>query len=136
MLKQTITYTDYNDTVRTEDFYFNLSKSDIVALETSIDGGLYKSLENIVRSNDGNAIIREFRKIVHSAYGKKSDDGKRFMKSEEISKEFEETPAYDQFFMELVTDVDKALAFVKAILPKDMAAEIEAKEKAGELQIK
>ena len=120
MLKQTITYTDYNDLTRTEDFYFNLSKSDIVALETSIEGGLYRSLENIIKANDGNAIIREFRKIVHASYGKKSDDGKRFMKSDEISREFEETPAYDQFFMELVTDTDKALAFVKAILPKDV----------------
>ena len=40
MLKKTITYTDYNDNERTEDFYFNFSKAELTEMELSTVGGL------------------------------------------------------------------------------------------------
>jgi len=124
MIKKTITYLDYDGRTITEDFYFHLSKTDIVMLETSVDGGLQQTLEKISKANDTNAIVREFKKIIHAAYGEKSADGKRFFKSEEIAKAFEATPAYDQLFYELLTDTDKAVDFIKQILPSDLEKEI------------
>ena len=38
------------------------------------------------------------------------------MKSEEISRDFMETEAYDQLFMELITDPKKAAAFVNGVI--------------------
>ena len=35
MIKQTITYTDYNGNERTEEYWFNLSKAELLRLETT-----------------------------------------------------------------------------------------------------
>ena len=120
MLKKTIKYRDYNDNELEEDFYFNLTQSELMKLQTSIPGGLEQMLKTIINTKDGNAIMEMFAKILHIAYGQKSPDGRRFVKSEEISQAFEQTLAYDQLYMELVTDADKAAAFIKAILPSNI----------------
>ncbi len=87
-------------------------------MQYSIGGGLKERLERIVKTQDQPAILREFKKLILMAYGEKSDDGKQFMKSEEISKRFECTEAYSNLFMELATDADKASEFVNGIVPK------------------
>ena len=104
MLKKTITYTDYDGNTRTEDFYFNLNKAEIAEMELSTNGGMEKMLTQIVNSQDGKRIMEVFKGIILKAYGVKTADGKRFEKSEEISKAFEQTEAYSELFMELVTD--------------------------------
>ena len=118
MLKRTITYTDYNGEERTEDFYFNLTKAEVIEMQYSIGGGLKDWLENIVKAKDQPSIIREFKKVILAAYGEKSPDGREFMKSDEIRHRFECTEAYSILFMELATDADKASEFVNGITPK------------------
>jgi hypothetical protein len=125
MLKKTITYTDYDGVERTEDFYFNLSKSEVTQMEMSIDGGLVKKIERIVAEKDGGEIMRLFQEIILKAYGEKSADGKHFMKTEEISRKFSWTGAYDQLFMSLCTNAEEASAFVNGIVPS-MTAETKA----------
>lgn len=120
MLKKTITYTDYNGSERTEDFYFNLSKAEVMEMEMSTSGGLAEMITRIVAAQDAPAIIKIFKELVLKAYGEKSPDGKRFIKSEEIATGFSQTEAYSQLFMELATDADAAAAFVNGIVPKDM----------------
>lgn len=117
MLKKTITYTDYNGNERTEDFYFNLTKAEIMELEMSTSGGLAEMIKRIVSAQDAPAIIKIFKELVLKAYGEKSADGKRFKKNEEITTAFAETEAYSQLFMELATDADAAAAFVNGIVP-------------------
>lgn len=117
MLKKTITYTDYDGNTRTEDFYFNLNKAEIAEMELSTNGGMEKMLTQIVNSQDGKRIMEVFKGIILKAYGVKTADGKRFEKSEEISKAFEQTEAYSELFMELVTDAEKAAAFINGIIP-------------------
>lgn len=119
MLKQTITYTDYNGNERTEDFYFNLSKAECVEWETSVVGGLSNLLESVVKSNNGPQIMKIFKEIIVRSYGKKSADGLRFEKSEEITNAFLQTEAYSELFMKLCTDDKAASDFVNGILPKD-----------------
>lgn len=117
MLKKTITYTDYNGSERTEDFYFNLTKAEVMEMEMSTSGGLTKMINRIVAAQDAPAIISIFKKLVLKAYGVKSPDGKRFIKSEELSTEFSQTEAYSQLFMELATNADEASKFVNGIVP-------------------
>ena len=117
MLKKTITYTDYNGNERTEDFYFNLTKAEIMEMQLSTNGGLDSMIKKIVDSKDAPSIIKIFKELILKAYGEKSDDGKRFMKSEEISDAFSQTEAYSQLFMELATDADAATKFVNGIVP-------------------
>ena len=117
MLKKTITYTDYNGNERTEDFYFNLSKAEIMEMEMSTAGGLTEMIQKIVAAQDTPAIIKVFKEIILKAYGEKSPDGKRFIKSEELSTAFSQTEAFSQLFMELATDADAAAKFVNGIIP-------------------
>ena len=117
MLKKTITYTNYNGIEVTEDFYFNLTKAEIMEMEMSTSGGMAEMINKIVSSQDAPAIIKIFKELILKAYGEKSADGKRFVKSEEISVAFSQTEAYSQLFMELATDADAAAKFVNGIVP-------------------
>lgn len=120
MLKKTITYTDYNDVERTEDFYFNLTKAELSEMELSTSGGLENYIKRIVASRDSTSIIALFKELILKAYGEKSDDGRRFVKSEEISNAFAQTEAYSDLFMELATNAESATAFVNGITPKSL----------------
>jgi hypothetical protein len=120
MLKKTITYTDYNGSERTEDFYFNLSKAEIMEMEMSTTGGLAETIKNIVAAQDAPAIIKIFKDLVLKAYGEKSPDGKRFIKSDEIATAFSQTEAYSMLFMELATDAVAAANFVNGIIPSEV----------------
>lgn len=119
MLKRTMTYTDYNGNERTEDFYFNLSKGELAEMELSTAGGLEQRLTNIINAKDQRVIVEEFKAIIHKAYGRKSDDGKYFIKNEEDLKLFMSTEAYSDLFIELATNDEAAVAFVKGIMPKE-----------------
>lgn len=117
MLKKTIKYTDFNGVERSEDFYFNLTKAEVTEMEVSIKGGLSATLRSIVESNDGKKILETFKDLVLKAYGVKSDDGRRFIKTPEVREEFAQTEAYSELFMELSTNADMAAAFVNGIVP-------------------
>ena len=119
MLKKTITYTDYNGTERTEDFYFNLSKAEITEMELSMEGGMRAYIQKIIAAKSQLALVTLFKEIVMKAYGKKSTDGRLFMKNDAIRAEFEAHPAYSMIYMDLVTDEAKASAFVNGIMPAD-----------------
>lgn len=119
MIKKTITYVDYNGVERTEDFYFNLSKAELMEIEMSTSGGLVEMINRIVAAQDAPAIIKVFKDLILKAYGVKSLDGKRFEKSDKLRTEFEQTEAYSQLFMELSTDADAASKFVNGIMPSE-----------------
>jgi hypothetical protein len=124
VLKKTITYTDFNGEEISEDFFFHLSKAELVELELSHQGGLSASLAKIVAAEDGKAIIAEFKGIILGAYGQKSLDGRRFVKNATIREEFESSEAYSTLFMELVTDAGAASEFVNGIIPAGMAEDV------------
>ena len=124
MIKETITYTDYNGVERKEDFYFNLTKAEIMEMEMSTKGGLAEMIQRIVAAQDQPAIIKIFKDLIIKAYGVKSPDGKRFIKNEEVVNEFVQTEAYSQMFMKLATDADAAAKFVNGIVPADMAKQM------------
>lgn len=118
MLKRTITYTDYDDVVRTEDFYFNLTKTEATEIELGTDGGMTKRIEQIIAAKDTKRILTIFKDMILLAYGEKSPDGRRFVKSKEISEAFSQTPAYDILFQELTKDTEAVTAFVNGIIPQ------------------
>ena len=120
MLKKTVSYVDYNGVERTEDFYFNLSKAEVAEMELSVEGGFSKMLEEIVASKDNVKIVSLFKQMVLKAYGEKSADGRRFVKSEELAQAFAQTEAYSEIFMELALDSNAAAAFVNGIMPANL----------------
>lgn len=120
MLKKTVTYPDYNGLERTEDFYFNLSKAEIIEMQIGTAGGFAEMVEAIVKAQDMPSIIKIFKEIVLKAYGQKSPDGRQFIKNEELRTSFAQTEAYSIIFMELVTDSIKAAEFINGIIPADI----------------
>lgn len=125
MLIKSITYTDYNGAKRTENFYFNLTRSELIEMDAMLPGGFDETFKLINEKNDVPALMKAFKTILLKSYGVKHADGKRFEKSEEISRAFEQSPAYDELFMSLVSDDgEMSSAFIKGILPK----EVESKE--------
>ena len=118
MLKQAITYTDYNGVVRTEDFYFNLSRAEVTELQLSEKGGYDKMIENIVNAEDNKAIFENFKKIILKSYGVKSEDGRRFIKSEQLSEEFSQTEAFVELIFGLASDENAAAEFIKGVIPQ------------------
>ena len=121
MLKETITYIDFNDTERTEDFYFNLTRTELIRMEMSKNGSLTGLLTKIVKANDMPDIFEAMEMLILKAYGEKSTDGRFFNKSEEISNNFMNSPAYDKLFEQLTTDATYAYKFLMGLLPKDLA---------------
>ena len=118
MLKKTITYTDYNGTEWTEDFYFNISKAELMDMEMGINGGMSTMINKIIATHDNAALYKLFTDLITKAYGEKSLDGKRFVKSKELSDSFVQTEAYSALLDEFLSNSESAAAFVNGILPK------------------
>ena len=128
MFVKKMTYTDYNGEERTEDFYFNMTRAEIAEMQLSVKGGFQALIERINNEKDLPAMIEIFKDIILRSYGKKSDDGRRFIKSKELSEEFSQTEAYSDLFMELATDSTAAAAFVNGIMPQNIEAKSAALE--------
>lgn len=127
MLSKTITYTDYNGVTRTEDFYFNLTPSEVTEMELGTDEGFSSLIKRVTNSRDLPEIVKIFKGLILKAYGEKSSDGKRFIKSEELSIAFSQTEAYSTLFMECATDSEAAAAFINGIMPTEALDKISDK---------
>ena len=120
MVVKKIKYTDFNGVEREEEFMFNLTEAEITEMELTTDGGLSDSIKKIISAQDTPEIIKTFKMLLLKSYGEKSADGRRFIKSEELTEAFTQTNAYSQLFMELATDDKAAIAFINGIIPDSM----------------
>lgn len=118
MLKKTITYIDYNGKEQTETHYFDLNEVEATEMELSVEGGMSKKLEAIAKSENKAEMFKFFKDLIAKSYGVKSEDGRRFIKSERITEEFTQTRAYVKLIMELAQDGDKLAAFFNGVIPK------------------
>lgn len=128
MYKKTMTYEDYNGVTRTEDFYFNLSKAELLELELSTEGGYEQLLSKIIKTKDQVKLIKIFKDLILMTYGEKSPDGRKFVKNEELRQDFMQTEAYSDLFMLLASDDKEAAAFVNGIIPQSLRDQISKDE--------
>lgn len=129
MLKKTITYTDYDGVARTEDFWFNLSKTELTKLDAELPGGVLGVLRKIIDKKDRKALVDFIETLILRSYGEKTLDGKRFVKTIDMAEEFMQTPAYDELFMSILSDTDSQTSFINGVIPQSMAKEIEQTDK-------
>ncbi len=118
MLKKTITYTDYDGLERTEEFRFNLTKAELVDMELTTAGTFSETMKRIIAEKDIIRIAKLFKELLLKSYGVKSDDGKRFVKSQELSEAFSQTEAYSDLYIELLSNPDEAAKFFAEVAPK------------------
>lgn len=131
MLKKTISYTDYDGNQRTEDFYFNLSKAEITEMELSMEGGMRAYIQRIIAAKSQLELVKLFKDVVLKSYGKKSADGRLFLKNDAIRAEFEASPAFSAIYMELMSDAQKAADFINGLMPADLRNQNPAMEMAA-----
>lgn len=120
MLKKTYTYKDYNEVERTETFYFHFTEAEILDMEMSAEGGFAERVQRIIDAKDQAALMKLIKKFVIDAYGVKSDDGRRFIKNDEVKTAFLECPAFSDIFMDMVTNDELAAEFVNGVIPDTM----------------
>lgn len=133
MITKEITYTDYNGQERTEKYQFNFTKAELTEMELSVNGGLSAMMERIKETDDRPELMRIFKDLILKAYGVKSADGKRFVKSDELRTEFSQTEAYSELYMELVTNTESAITFFNGLIPNDIKA---AGDKVVQMHVK
>lgn len=134
MLKKLIKYVDYDGRERSENFYFYLNKAELMEMELGVDGGMQQMIQLIIDKQDIPKIMNAFKTIILKAYGEKSPDGRRFIKSEALSTAFSQTEAYSNLYMELVTDAKAAAAFINGIVPEEVAQAVNERRKQDEVQ--
>lgn len=120
MIKKTVTYTDYNDVKRTEPFYFHYTEAELLDMEMSTEGGFAERVQRIIDAKDQTSLLKVIKQFVLDAYGVKSDDGRRFIKSKDVKDAFVECPAYSEIYMELLSDDKVAAEFVNGVVPDTM----------------
>lgn len=118
MLKKTITYTDYDGLERTEEFRFNLTKAELVDMELTTAGTFSETMKRIIAEKDIIRIAKLFKELLLKSYGVKSDDGKRFIKGQELSEAFSQTEAYSDLYIELLSNPEEAAKFFAEVAPK------------------
>lgn len=120
MFQYKSTYKDYNGKQRTEVAYFHFSKQELIHLQASENGGMADRLQRIVDEEDNMKIVNEIREIVLLAYGKKSDDGSRFYKNDQIRADLEASPIFDEIYMKMFQDPDFSGKFIAGVLPEGL----------------
>lgn len=128
MFKKTVTYEDYKGNTRTEDFYFNLNKAELVELELSTNGGLTVMMDRIIATQDNPTLFKIFKDLVSKSYGVLSDDGRKFVKNQEVLDDFMQTEAYSIIFSELATNAEAAAEFFNNVIPQNLAKELAEEE--------
>jgi hypothetical protein len=129
MLEKKIKYTDYNGNEREETFMFDLSKAELLEMELSTVGGFEQYINRIASAQNGPELFKMFKNLILQAYGEKSPDGRRFIKSKELSEQFSQTPAYSVLVMELATNAEATAEFVKGLVPADLGVSTQIENK-------
>lgn len=130
MFKKIIKFEDFDGNEVAEEFYFNISRAEMLELEASVGGGYGEVLKRIGESDDASEVIKEFKNIISLSVGRRSEDKRRFIKDEEARSAFFDSNAYDALLWELLTDPGLAIEFAEGVMPRDV---LEAVEKGEEL---
>lgn len=135
MFKYAIKYTDYNGVERTDTCYFNFSKAELMEMELSTTAGVEEMLRMLIATNDNAKIMATFKSFILNSYGIKSEDGKRFIKSEELKKQFEQSEAYSEFFIKMLANEDNLQTkFINGVVNGSNVPNMDEKETLAKLK--
>lgn len=138
MIKKTISYTDFDDVKRTEDFWFHLGKAGIVEIEAATNGlGLEAWIKQVLRDQNVQAVLDMYKRMIGLAVGKRTPEG-RFVKSREITEDFVNSEAYGELLQEMFQSPNAGSDFLRSLLAKDVLAtveEVQAKQRKLEEEL-
>lgn len=108
MLHKKVNYTNYNGEVVNEDVYFNLTSVELIRLEAKYGKSIPEKIEEVTGAKDFKGIISLFEDLLLTAYGVKSEDGRRFVKDPQVTKEFGDSIAYAEIFEQIILNPEAA----------------------------
>lgn len=119
MLTKEITYTDLNGNQRTDTYYFNLTKAELLEYDSSFEDGVLNYLTFLTKNGDRmkGKLVLAFKDLILRSYGEKTPNG-RFIKNEELREAFSASEAYSELFMEITSSEENAANFINAIIPQ------------------
>lgn len=116
MLKKVVKYVDFEGEERSDTLYFNLTEPEVVRLDVQFEGGLEEYISNLDEKVAPENILSLFEKVIRASYGEKGEDGRHFIKNEEMIDMFNQSAAYAALFVELVQNADQATIFFNGLL--------------------
>lgn len=116
MFKKVIKFQDFNGVDREETFHFNLSKAELMEMELSTQAGVEEMIRVLIATKDNAKIMQIFKDLILKSYGIKSEDGTRFIKSQELRDAFEQSNAYSELFMEMISNPEMQAAFINGVI--------------------
>lgn len=128
MFSRTFEYEGYDGKPHKDTWWFNLSEAELYKLELGNIGGVNGMMNRLLRENKPGDVVDMFEKIILSAVGERSVDGRKFVKNEEIRQDFYQSRAYSDLFMELVSSGENLTKFLKGAIPEELAAKLDAAE--------
>lgn len=131
MFKKTITFKDLDGNSITEDFYFHMSPAELMEAESTFEGGFSDHLRAIIKTQDGGKVFVAMKDILSKAIGRRSDDGRRFIKNQEIIDDFFQSDAYTELILEWLKNPQDAVDAFNAMLPDNLDQIAEEMERNG-----
>ena len=130
MIKQHVSYEDYDGNKVEKDLWFHLNKSDLAKMSLGFDNGLIEGLTELQQKGDKKAVAEFIDNLLVNAYGVRKPGSDVFLTTPEIKEDFQYSLAHDEILMMLLGgEDDEIINFIVGIMPgmsaKDRANVIE-----------
>lgn len=137
MIKQHVSYEDYDGNKVEKDLWFHLNKSDLAKMSLGFDNGLIEGLTELQKKGDKKAVAEFIDNLLVNAYGVRKPGSDVFLKTPEIKEDFQYSLAHDEILMMLLGgEDDEIINFIVGIMPgmsvEDRANVIEQVKNAQE----
>lgn len=118
MIKQHVSYEDYDGNKVEKDLWFHLNRSDLAKLSLNYENGLVEGLTELQKKGDKRAIAEFIDELLVNAYGVRKPGSDVFLKTNEIREDFQYSLAHDELLMMLLGgDDDEIMNFIVGIMP-------------------
>jgi hypothetical protein len=135
MIKETVTYTDFDNNEVTEELYFHISTSELIDWYAQEGEDFPEQLKKLAESGNAPVIINTFKEIMAKGYGARVEgNSTRFFKDDRQTKEFISSPAFDQLLFDLMSDPKRAEKFFNGMFPADLVEQAADQIKMATLQ--
>lgn len=136
MIPETLTYRDLDGNIVTKEWYFSLDRAEIAEMKIRHEGpgmgSLEDYLERIVKEQDNNRLLDNFKAILFNSVALRPAGANYLDKSSAVRAEFTGGGAYETMFMKMLEDAAYAARLINGIIPADMAEEVAKKQAESE----
>ena len=128
MIKKTVVYENLDGKTESEVVYLNINMIELTELEFVAEKSISDILKEIGETPSMADALKTFKMFLRFAYGVKSPDSKKLLKSDSIWESFENSEPYSALLWEMLNDAPKAVDVIMGILPQKKIEELIEKD--------